>query len=203
MITDNCDPGSWQSCGQVDEICKDTRFVVATTMPNTGIMCGGDGCVFGDWAWFNTIDDLIDYITHYVIPIHLCELEEQDPVPVMTGNGDEHIFKLPFSEHNIPIKNELQRLWKELNTLKTNGATYTQVKAALLESDRRGNEIYGELVFGFMCFDNYIEACAELLSRMNPLDENRKTVENILKQKTINRSDSEQLKNLFAEYSIM
>ena len=203
MIAAHYDPSSWQSCGQEDDICINTRFVVATTMPNTGFMCGGDGCVFGDWAWFNYLDEYIDYITHYVIPMHLCEMEEQDPQVVMTGMGDERIFNLSFAENHLPIKDELQRLWQELNALKKNGATYLQVKAALLESSRRNSEMDGEMVFGFICFDGCLEACEELLHRISPLDENRKIVETIIKRQAIRADENERLKDLFAEYSIM
>ena len=202
MIDNNYEPSSWQSCGQADEISEDTRFVVATTMPNTGLMCGGDGCVFGEWAWFNDVDDLIDYVTRYIIPFELCDLEEQDPRVVILGDGDAHIFDLPFAEKHIPIKDELQRLWNKLQALKGKGATYEQVKAALLESDKRSREIDGELVFGFMVFDNYRDACAEVLSQMNPLDENRKGVETILKRELITPDANEFLKRLFSDYSI-
>ncbi len=202
MIDNNYEPSSWQSCGQVDDIGENTRFVVATTMPNTGLMCGGDGCVYGEWAWFNDVNDLIDYVTHYVIPFELCALEEQDPRVVMLGDGDAHIFNLPFAEKHVPIKDELQRLWNKLRVLKEGGATYEQVKAALLESDKRNQEIDGELVFGFMLFDNYRDACGEVLSRMNPFDENRKGVKTILKRKSVTPDVNDFLKRLFSDYSI-
>lgn len=203
MINNNYAPSSWQSCGQVDDICEITRFVVTTVMPNMGLMCGGDGCVCGEWAWFNDFNDLIDYVMNYVIPFELCVLEDQDPRVVMSGNGDAHIFDLPFAKIHIPIKDELQRLWNELHELKEHGATYEQVKELLLESAKRGCEIDGELAFGFMLFDNYRDACAEVLSRMNPFDENKKGIETILKRKSVTPDANEFMKRLFSDYSIM
>ena len=203
MIDENYDSSSWQSCGQVDDINEHTRFVVATTMPNTGLMCGGDVCEYGEWAWFNDVNDMIDYVIHLVIPMRLCDLEEQDPRPAMTGNGDAHIFDLPFAEGHIPIKNEFYRLWNELRTLKESGAKYEQVKAALLESDKRNKDIDGEVVFGFILFDNYRDACAEMLSRMLPSDENKNGIETILKRKSIAPDANDFLQRLFSEYPMM
>lgn len=199
MINGNYEPSCWQSCGQVDEINSKTHFLIATVMPNTGLMCGGDGCVSGAWAWFNDVNDLIDYVTHYAIPINLCVLEGQNPMPVMSGDGDEHIFELPFSEKHVPIKEELRRLSKELQALKRTGADYLQIKKALLESSRRNDEIDGDIIFGFMCFDNLAAACKELLRIINPLGKNKDKLTELLNNTAISQADSKWLRRLFTE----
>ena len=203
MIDENYEPSRWKSCGRQDDICESTHFVIATIMPNTGIMCGGDGCEFGEWAWFNDVNDMIDYVTNLVIPINLCDLEEQDHRPVMVCDSDEHIFDLPFTEKCVPIKDELHRLWKELRDLKETGATFQQVETALLESDKRSREIDGEFVFGFMCFSDYKSACKKLLDRMLKTDENRVDIVRIAKSATLNPIDAELLAKILFESYIM
>lgn len=204
MIENNHAPESWISCAQVEEIRPDTHFVIATTMINTGFMCGGDGCVFGEWAWFNDANEMIDYVTNLVIPMNLCALEDKDPAPAMTGDGDEDIFGLPFSEERVVIKDELQRLWRELRELKSSGADFAKVFAALAESDKRSQEIDGELIFGFMTYDNLRAASEELLRLINnPLDENRKGLLTAMGRGFAGPGDGEFIRKLFINYPIV
>ena len=81
MIGSNTDACNWISCAQQDEIGAGTKFVIAATEINNGFMCGGDGQLFGEWAWFNDLADLYDYLLHLAIPFNLCTLEDQAPSP--------------------------------------------------------------------------------------------------------------------------
>ena len=199
MIDTNSEVFNWITCGQFDDICEDTRFVVATTQINNGTMCGGDGRVFGEWTWFNNPQDLCDYITHLAILLNLCILEDQDPRLVMNGLNDEDIFGYEFSPKNIPIRDELNRLWKRLKDVEKSNLTFDAIKDALRQSQQNCEEIDGELIFGYKWFDNYKEACQELLCYMGPLDENASIISRISKSNTLREDEVVFLQMAFAD----
>lgn len=193
----NGDVSGWITCAQRESIDTDTKFVIAATQINNGIMCGGDGCEMGEWAWFNTVDDLYDYLLYLAIPLKLCELEGQDPLVVMDGGNTERLFSLEYDKNHVAIKEDLFRLYNKLVALRERNAGYQSIKEALLESNARCDNTDGCLIFRFYFFDGYREAGKELIRQTGCLNENRERVKTTIARDVLSEEDSEFLSGQF------